>query len=105
VTSRDSSQPKGNEPLILAAMPNNAEHIAAMHKSPEAMAASKAVRDLCAEMLAGAYEVAAHIRVHEEETGGQGRTRRNTGCSRSRGCALIIALLKAVAFGRSDNRG
>jgi quinol monooxygenase YgiN len=43
----------------------SAQHIAAMRNSPEATASFKAIRNLCVEMLAGDYELVAHVRVRE----------------------------------------
>ena len=75
---------------------DSAEHIATMRKSPEAMAAFKALQDLCIDMLPGDYEVVATVRVHDntddepvqEDTRvdrspeGPSATRRNAGATR-----------------------
>jgi hypothetical protein len=44
---------------------DSAEHIAAMRIDPKTNASFDAIRKLCVEMLAGDYQLVAHVHVRE----------------------------------------
>jgi heme-degrading monooxygenase HmoA len=46
---------------------DEAEHIAAMRKSPQATAAFAAMQSLCVETLPGDYELVAHVHVRDQQ--------------------------------------